>query len=122
MDAGDVVERLRNFDPAREDGDIGDEGDIAHELIAVDPGVAAEDFQLSLIWSEAENGVERGGLAGPVGANESKDAALFDAQIDAVERYGGAEDFAEAACFYACHGFNAPRLSLSQRTVTDWFS
>ena len=31
MDAGDVVEHLRNPDPARQHGDIGDEGDIAHE-------------------------------------------------------------------------------------------
>ena len=82
--------------------------DIAHELIALRPGVASEHLQLSLVGGEAENRVERGGLAGAVGTDESEDAALFDAQIDAVQRDGRAEGLAEAACFYACHGFSAP--------------
>ena len=42
MHAGDVVERLRNPYPARQHGDIGNEADIAHELIALGPGVASE--------------------------------------------------------------------------------
>ena len=108
MHAGDVVERLRNPYPARQHGDIGNEADIAHELIALGPGIASEHLQLSLIRGEAENRVERGGLAGAVGTDESEDAALFDAQIDAVQRDGCAEGLAEAACFYACHGFSAP--------------
>ena len=115
MHAGDVVERLRNPHPARQHGDIGDEADIAHELIALGPGVASEHLQFSLIWSEAENRVERGGLAGAVGTDESEDAALFDAQIDAVQRDGCAEGLAQAACFYACHGFSAPPRGHSTR-------
>src|SRR6266849_7194367 len=63
MHAGDVVERLRNPHPARQHGDISNEGDIAHELIALGPRVASEHLQFSLIWSKAENRVERGGLA-----------------------------------------------------------
>ena len=86
MHAGDVIERLRNLDPARQHGDIGDEADIAHELIALGPGIASEHLQLSLVRGEAENRVERGGLAGAVGTDESEDAALFHAQIDAVQR------------------------------------
>ena len=113
MHAGNVVERLRNPHPARQHGDIGDEADIAHELIALGPGIASEHLQLSLIGGEAENRVERGGLAGAVGADESEDAALFDPQIDAVQRDGCAEGLAQAACFYACHGFSAPPLAHS---------
>ncbi len=101
MHAGDVVERLRNPHPARQHRDIGDEGDVAHELLALGPGVAPEHPQFSLIGGEAEDRVERGGLAGAVGTDESEDAALFDAQIDAVQRDGRAEGLAEAACFYA---------------------
>ena len=104
MHAGDVVERLRNPHPARQHGDIGDEADIAHELIALGPGIAAQHLQFSLIGSEAEDRVERGALAGAVGADEAEDAALFDPQIDAVQRDGFAEGLAQAACFDACHG------------------
>src|SRR5713101_8553417 len=113
MHAGDVVERLRNSYPARQHGDIGNEADIAHELIALGPGVAAENLQFPPIRGEAENRVERGGLACAVRTDESEDAALFDAQIDAVERDGCAEGLAETACFYACHGFSAPPLRFS---------
>ena len=105
MHAGDIIERLRNPQPARQHGDIGDETHVAHELIALGPRVASEHPQFSLIGGEAENRVECGALAGAVGTDESEDAALFDAQIDAIERDGCAEGLAEAACFNNCHGF-----------------
>ena len=47
-------------------------------------------------------------LAGAVGADEAEDAALFDAQVDAVERDGRAVGLAQAAGFDAGHGFSAP--------------
>jgi len=65
---------------------------IPHELIALGPGVAPEHVQLSLIWGEAENRVERGGLARAVGTDESEGSRpLFHTQIDAVQRDGCAE-------------------------------
>ena len=60
MHAGDVVEHLRNPHPARQHGDIGNEADIAHELVALGPGIASEHLQFSLIRGETENRVERG--------------------------------------------------------------
>src|SRR6266568_2121189 len=108
MHARDVVQRLRNPHPAWQHGDISDEADIAHELIALGPGVASEHLQFALIRGEAENRVERGGLACSVGTDESEDVTLFDKQIDAVQRDGCAEGLAQAACFYAWHGFSAP--------------
>src|SRR5450631_2207372 len=63
MHAGDVFESLRNPDPPWQHRDIGDEADIAHELIALGPGIASEDLQFSLIWGEAEDRVERDGCA-----------------------------------------------------------
>src|SRR5437588_4561859 len=107
MHAGYVLERLRNSYPARQHGDIGNEADVAHELIALGPGIASEHFQFSLIWGEADDGVERGRFAGAVGTDEPEDAALFDTQIDAVQRNGCAERLTEAASFYDCHGFSA---------------
>ena len=77
--ACDVVECLRNPHPARQHRDIGDEGDVEHELIAFGPGVAAEHPQFALILCEAENGVERGGFARAIRADEPEDAAFFDA-------------------------------------------
>src|SRR6266404_750733 len=94
-------------------GDIVDERHIAHEMIAAGPRVAPKHLQFSLIRSEAENRVERGGLACAVGADEPEDAALFDSQIDAVYRDGCTVALAEAWCFYACHGFSAPRFQHS---------
>src|SRR6266436_9602184 len=113
MHAADVVECLRNPHPTRQYRHIGDEADIAHELITLGPGIAPEHLQLSLIWGEAENRVERGGLACAVGTDDSEDAAVFNTQIDAVERDGCAEGLAEAAGFYACHGFSAPPFRFS---------
>src|SRR5260370_8857939 len=113
MHAGDVIKRLRNTDPSRQHSDVGYEADIAHQLIALGPRVAAEHPQLSMIRSEADYGVERGGLACAVGADDSQDAALFDTQINVVQRNGGAEGLAAATCFYHCHGFSVPPLRLS---------
>ena len=104
----DVVERLRDPHPARQHRDIGDEADVAHELIALGPGVAPEHRELSLVRHEAEDRVQRGRLAGAVGPDEPEDAALFDAQIGAVERDGRAVGLAQAAGFYGCHGFSSP--------------
>src|SRR5579864_275666 len=118
MHAGHVVERLRNPHPARQHGDIGNEADIAHELIALGPGVASEHLQFSLIWSEAENRVECGRLACSVGTDDSEDAALFNTQIDAVQRDGCAEGLAKAAGFYVRHGFSAPPWGDSTRRVS----
>src|ERR1700694_1922306 len=126
MYAGDVVECLRNPYPARQHGDIGNEADIAHELIALGPGVASEHPQFSLIWGEAENRVERGSLACAVGADDSEDAALFNTQIDTVQRDGCAEGLAKAAGFYDCHGFGFSSLvfrsSSNDRRVAAPFS
>src|SRR5437868_12438274 len=108
MNAGHVVEHLRDADPAWQYGDVGDERDVAHELFARRPWVAPQDLQFSFVIGEAEDGVERGALAGAIRADQAEDAALFDTQIDAVERDRRAVRFAEAAGFYACHEFSAP--------------
>src|SRR6266478_6693338 len=118
MHAGNVVERLRNPHPARQHGDIGNEAGVAHELIALGPGVASEYSQFSLIRGEAEDRVERSGLACTVGTDESEDAALCDAQIDAVERDGCAERLTKTVCFYDCHGFSASPWGDSTRWIS----
>ena len=79
MHAGDVVEQSAKPDPARQHGDVGDEADVAHELIALVQGSRPEHLQLSLVRSEPEDRVERRRLAGAVGTDESDDAALFHA-------------------------------------------
>jgi hypothetical protein len=88
MHPGNVVERLRNPHPAGQNSNIGNEADIAHELIALGPGVASEHLQFSLILGESKNRVKRGAFPCAVGTDEPEDAALFHMQIDAVERDG----------------------------------
>ena len=120
MYASDIIERLRNPQPARQLGDIGNETHVAHELIALGPRVASEHPQFSLIGREAENCVQRGGLARAVGSDKSEDAALFNTQIDAVQRDGCAEDLAEAACFYQCHLFCSSPSSFDRAFDDGW--
>src|SRR5271166_4938368 len=110
MHAGDVVERLRNPHPARQYGDICDEADIAHKLIAFGRGIAPEHSQFSLIWSQTKNHVERGALPCPIGTDKSEDAALIDTQIDAVERDGCSKRLTKTARVYYCHGFGSSSL------------
>jgi hypothetical protein len=64
-------------------------------------GSRPSTLQLALEGREAEDRVERGGLAGAVRADEPEDAALLDAQVDAVQRDGRAEGLAQAAGFDA---------------------
>ena len=56
------------------------------------------------IGREAEDGVQRGALAGAVGADEAEDAAFVDAEVDAVEGDRCAVGLAQAARFDAGHG------------------
>src|SRR5258706_4892489 len=107
MHASHIFDHLRDLDPARQYGDIGDEADIAHELIARGPRIPSQYLQLSRVGDKAEDGVERGSLAGAVGTDEPEDAALFYTEMDAIQRDGSTETLAEAASLYACHGFSA---------------
>src|SRR5438105_12890165 len=103
MHAGDEVQSLRNPYPAWKHSDVGNEADIAHEQIALFPGIATENPQLSLIRNKPEHCVERRSLARTVGADNPENAALFDTEISAVERDGRPERLMQAACFNACH-------------------
>ena len=77
MHAGDVVEQLRNPHPARQHRDVGDETDIAHELLARAPGIAAEHLQFALVGSETENRIERGRFAGAVRTDQVRGCGLL---------------------------------------------
>ncbi len=99
MHARDVVERLRDAQPTGQNGDVGDECDIAHEPLACSPGITPEHPQLSQMGSEAQDRVDRGALASPVRPNESDDSPRLDPKVDAVERDGRAEHLAQPACF-----------------------
>src|SRR5260370_889303 len=89
---------------------IADEADVAHQQIALRPRVATKHSQFSLIRSQPENCVKRGSLACAVGTDDSENPALFDAQINPIQRDGCAERFTETAGFYACHSLSVPPL------------
>ena len=75
MHAGDEVERLADAQPPRQHGHVRDEAHIAHQLVALRARVPAEHLELALEGGQAEDGLERGRLAGAVGADEADDAA-----------------------------------------------
>src|SRR5437899_2685273 len=99
MHSLEVLKCLRNLQPSRQHSNIRDEADITHELIALRPRIATQHSQLPLIRRQSKDRVERGGLAGAVRTDESEDSALFNAQIDSVQRDGRTEGLAQAACF-----------------------
>ena len=104
MHTRDVIEQLGNANPARQNRDVGDERYVAHQFVARAPGIASEHFQFSFVGSESENRVERGGFAGAVWADDSENAAFFDAKIDIIQRDGCAVHFPQTPCFNCCHG------------------
>jgi len=59
-------------------------------------------------------------FAGAVGADDSQDAALFDVQVDAVERDGRAEGFAQAAGFDDGHGLGSSFSLLGEALKHSW--
>jgi hypothetical protein len=94
MHTGYEVQNLRNLYPAWQNGDVGNEADIAHEPIALLPRIAPEHPQLALVWDKTEDRIEGGGLACAIRTYNSEDAALLDTQINAVERDRRAEGLA----------------------------
>src|SRR6266852_243497 len=81
MHARNVVERLRNPYPARENRNIGNEAHVAHKQITLSPGITTKHSQFSLIRSKPQNRVESGGFPSAIGTDDSENPAFFDAQI-----------------------------------------
>src|SRR3984957_2804267 len=96
MHTGYIFESLRDSNPAGKHGDIGNETDVAHQLIADAPWVAPQNLQFPLVRSQAEDLIQCSGLAGAVGTDESEDAPLFHPQIDTIQRDLRAEGFSQA--------------------------
>ena len=88
MYTGHILEHLRNADPARKDGDIRNETDVAHQLITRGPRIAPQNFQVALILREPQNRVQCGALPCPIGTDQTQDAAFFDMQVYPVEGNG----------------------------------
>jgi len=78
MHAYEIVERLRNSQPARQHRDIGNKTDVAHQQIALRPRVAPEHAQRSLIRSQSENRIQRGRFARAVWTNQSENAPFLN--------------------------------------------
>jgi len=57
MNSANVIESVRDADPAREYGDVGDERDIPHEEVALGPGIAAQNPEVAVEGREPEDGV-----------------------------------------------------------------
>jgi hypothetical protein len=86
MHAGHELDGLLHLDPARQHRHVGDEADIVHQLVALGARILAQHLELALERHQAQDGLERGGLAGAVGADQADDAAGADLEVGAVQR------------------------------------
>ena len=84
MDALHIVDHLRHAQAARQDRHVGDETDVAHQVFTGCPGIAAQHAEVALIGRQSQYGVDRGGLAGAVGADQADDPTCVDLEIDTM--------------------------------------
>ena len=95
--AGDQVDRLASAESGPEADVARNVGDAAMQRDGIRPRVQPEDGRRSSRAAhQPEQDAERGGLAGPVGAEEAVDLAGRDAEVEAVECSDPAEGLAEA--------------------------
>ena len=122
MHAGDEVDRLAYPHPARQHRHVGDEADIVHQFIALAARVLAQHPQLALERGQAEDGLQCGGLAGAVGADQADDAAGTDLEIGA-----GHGDLVLVSLAQAAGGDNRPGTGVGSvgvvgsDNVHQWF-
>jgi hypothetical protein len=79
MNRCDEIERLPHPHPARQHGNVSDEAHIADKTIALPPRISPEDPEVPLVGCEADDCVQRGGLAGAVGTDQPDDATFVHA-------------------------------------------
>src|SRR5262249_22219349 len=108
MHACQIFQSFRNSQPTRQYRHIGDETNIAHELITLCPGIPSEHSQLPLVGDQAEDRIQCGGLAGTVRADEAENTAFLNPQIHSVKGDRRSECFPETMRFNACHEISAP--------------
>src|SRR5690606_13067401 len=77
--------RVLDLQPARKHRHVGDEADVLHQGVALAGRVAAQHLQFAFVGNQAEGGLQGGGLAGAVGADQADDAAGGDLEVDAVD-------------------------------------
>jgi hypothetical protein len=73
------IERLCHPHPSRQHGHVGDEADIADQSVPLLPRIPSEDAEFSLVGCEADDRVQRRGLAGAVGTEQADDAPFVHA-------------------------------------------
>ncbi len=94
---GDEIDHFVHADPAWQYRHIGDEADIAHQLVTLLARVETQHVEITREIGEAEDRLQRGGLAGTVGADQSDDPTGSDLETDVVQRQGRLVPLAQAA-------------------------
>jgi hypothetical protein len=67
MHAGDEIDGVLHLQPARQDGDVGDEADVLHQVVALGARVDAQHRQLAVEGDQAQRGLEVVVLPEPLG-------------------------------------------------------
>jgi hypothetical protein len=92
------VDQLVHPDPARQNGHVGDETDVLHQRGALAGGILAENGQFSVVRGQPQDGLERGGLAGSVGADQAHYAPGRNVEVDVVDRDHAPVTLGESVC------------------------
>jgi hypothetical protein len=88
VEGGVQVQRLPHLQPVGQGGLLELDADALAQLGALAPRVEAEHPHRTRVGAaQALQALHRGGLAGPVGANDPEDLAGLHGERDAVHRY-----------------------------------
>ncbi len=108
MHGGDEIQCLRDTQPPRQYGDIGDEAYVAHQLVALGARVAAQYLKMALECRESQHSLQCRGLAGTVRSDEAHDTSGAHCEVHAVERAPGTVCLCQATSFNHCCHFWLP--------------
>ncbi len=104
MHGGNELQGLAHSQPFRQDRHVRNEAHVPHQFIPLSSRVTAEDLQLPGEGCQAQNGLERGGLACPVRTDESDDPSGLHREAHAIERPQCAKGLGETPGFnHFCH-------------------
>jgi hypothetical protein len=84
------VEQLPDANPPGQDRHVRDETHVLHQRGALAGGILAEHGQLAVVGCQAEDCLERRGLAGAVGSDQTDDTAGRNFEVDVVDGDGSA--------------------------------
>ncbi len=79
------IQELRYANPARQHGDVSDETDVLHQLLALPERIQPKYGQFALAVGKVEHSLQQGRLARTVGTDQAHDLAFLDLEAHVVD-------------------------------------